>query len=97
MAEHGSLGQGVDVLQWDSGALDNGGERIQIVRPADKEFGKDRYWIRLDRVNYEVDYPWPTEPDGDGKSLSQKTPNTEGANYGNDVFNWQITEPNPGE
>ncbi|MBN1817093.1 MAG: lamin tail domain-containing protein, partial [Sedimentisphaerales bacterium] len=96
-AYYGSL-PGVQVLGpfENDTSLDNGGERIQLVMPGDKEYGQDRYWIRLDRVSYDDEFPWPIEADGLGKSLSQKTPGTFGANYGNDVENWQATNPNPG-
>jgi CotH kinase protein/Lamin Tail Domain/Chitobiase/beta-hexosaminidase C-terminal domain len=96
---YGSMPPGVDVIgpfQNDTG-LSNGGEQIQIVRPGDKEYGRDRFWFRTERVTYDDDIPWPTSADGGGNSLSQKTPDTAGANYGNDVINWQATAPNPGQ
>ena len=62
----------------------------------DMEYDKSRYWIRTERVNYDDKSPWPTTPDGEGMSLSLKTPDTPGANYSNDVENWQATSPNPG-
>ena len=78
-------------------ALSNGGEQIQVVRPGDQEYGKDQFWIRKERVTYDDDAPWPISADGDGDSLHQKTPDTAGANYGNDVINWQALGPNPGQ
>jgi hypothetical protein len=85
-----------------SGKLNNGGERLQLSMPGDvDEFGT-RYYIRVDRVSYSdgfhpEDCPggddlWPTEPDGDGKSLTRKT----GADYGNDPDNWTASAPSPG-
>jgi len=86
-----------------SGKLNNGGERLQLSMPGDvDEFGT-RYYIRVDRVSYSdgshpEDCPggadlWPTEPDGDGKSLTRKIP----ADYGNDPGNWRAAIPSPGE
>jgi len=85
-----------------SGRLNNGGERLQLSMPGDvDEFGT-RYYIRVDRVGYSdgfhpEDCPggvdlWPTEPDGDGKSLMRKI----GADYGNDPDNWTASAPSPG-
>ena len=54
-----------------------------------------RYYIRIDRVSYEDVYPWPTEPDGTGTSLT-KNPGDEDL-YGNDVANWQSAAATPGE
>jgi hypothetical protein len=86
-----------------SGKLNNGGERLQLSMPGDvDEFGT-RYYIRVDRVGYSdgfhpEDCPggvdlWPTEPDGEGKSLTRKTI----AGYGNDPDNWQAGTPSPGQ
>jgi len=96
---YGAMPAGVDVLgpfQNDT-ALSNGGERVQIVRPGDQEYGQQRYWIRTERVTYDDDPPWPDSADGDGDALHQKTPDTQGANYGNDVINWQAASPTPGQ
>jgi len=94
---YGQMPAGVDVLPMGDSSLSNGGERVQIVRPGDQEYGRERFWIRSERVTYGDAAPWPTEADGGGMSLSQKTPDTAGANYGNDADNWQATTPNPGQ
>ena len=98
-AYYGSMPAGVAVLGpfENDTKLDNAGERLQLSMPGDQEYGQDRYWIRIDRVNYDDEAPWPVEADGLGKSLSQKTPDVAGANYGNDVINWHATDPNPGQ
>ncbi|MHC4439792.1 MAG: lamin tail domain-containing protein, partial [Planctomycetota bacterium] len=81
---------GVQVFEWPSGKLDNGGEKIQISMPGDVDTQGRRQWIRVDRVNYSdgshqddtpgaVD-PWPIEPDGAGYSLSRISP----IEYGNE-------------
>lgn len=96
---YGAMPPGVEVLGpfQNETALSNGGERIQIVRPGDQEYGQQRYWIRTERVTYDDQTPWPVSADGDGDALHQKTPDTFGANYGNDVINWQAAAPSPGQ
>jgi PKD repeat protein len=47
------------------GALNNGGETIQLV---------DQFGTEIDMVPYDDNDPWPTEPDGDGPSLSLINP-----------------------
>jgi hypothetical protein len=79
-----------------TGSLNNGGEKVTLIQPgAPEPITFEIPEIRIDRVNYDDDAPWPTEPDGingDGSSLSRIVP----ANYGNDVANWQATFPTPG-
>ncbi len=96
---YGSMPAGVNVIGpfQNTTALSNGGEQIQIIRPGDQEYGKDRFWFRTDRVTYDDDAPWPISADGDGDSLQQKTPDVAGANYSNDVINWKADTPNPGQ
>ena len=78
------------------GKLDNGGEKLELGKPADELEGV-RLYIRVDRVSYDDVAPWPVAPDGTGTSLHQKTPLTAGANYGNDVINWMSGTPSPGQ
>ena len=52
--------------------------------PGDQEPGEQRYYIRIDRVNYDDKAPWPVEADGNGEFL-KRLYNTL---YGNDVINW---------
>jgi len=93
---------GVQILEWLSGNLSNGGEKLQLSMPGDINT-EPRPYIRIDRVNYsDGDHPqnfpdlpgdpWPTAPDRSGKSLCRKVPE----DYGNDVANWQASEPSPG-
>ena len=51
-----------------------------------------RQFIRVDRVNYDNEAPWPTGPDGGGTSLKRKVT----TDYGNDVANWEAASPTPG-
>jgi hypothetical protein len=76
------------------GQLSNDGERLELSKPGDEVEGI-RYYIRVDRVNYDDEYPWPTDADGLGQSLHQKTPTMEDNNYSNDVINWQADTPSP--
>jgi len=85
------------------GALDDGGEQLELSMPGDKDkFGRQHY-IRIDRVTYsDGSHPnnvpggvdlWPTAGDAGGKSLSRVVPSL----YGNDPNNWTAADPSPGE
>ncbi|GAI28423.1 unnamed protein product, partial [marine sediment metagenome] len=83
----------VQVFEWESGRLDNAGEKVELSMPGDVDAGGERHYIRIDHVRYDDDAPWPTTPDGCGKSLARKDLN----DYGNDVINWDANDPSPGE
>ena len=89
---------GVQILEWGDGKCNNGGEKINLQMPGDMVAGQ-RYYIRVDRVNYSDgshppgEDPWPTGPDGNGKALTRKVSSA----YGNDVANWQSAKPGPGQ
>ncbi len=74
------------------GKLDNGGEELEIQIPGDQEYGQARYWIPIEKIDYDDIAPWPTSADGGGHSLHRKVL----ADYGNDVANWQAADPSPG-
>jgi hypothetical protein len=82
----------VPVLGPYTGALSNGGEKLELALPGDLDELGIRYYIRVDRVNYDDTAPWPTEPDGTGTSLTRKV----STDYGNDVANWESAAPTPG-
>jgi len=89
---------GVKVLAWGLGNLADGGERIELSKPADPDGQGNPVWIRVDRVAYSdgshpqgVD-PWPVQADGQGLSLSRIDPGI----YGNDPANWHAATPSPG-
>jgi hypothetical protein len=84
---------GTRVFQWDSGALDNGGEILELSLPGDVDELGIRQFIRVDRVDYSDSAPWPTGPDGGGTSLSRVNERA----YGNDVANWAESLSNPGQ
>ena len=97
------LPDGVKVLAWGAGNLANGGEKIQLSKPADQDGQGKRTWIRVDRVVYSdglhpqdfaegVD-PWPVEANGKGQSLVRIDPQA----YGNDPGNWRASAPSPGQ
>ena len=92
-AHHTNIPAGVQKFQWTSGSLDNGGEKVELSMPCDKEWQKDRFYIRVDRLNYEDEYPWPTTPDALGDSLHRIVDTA----YGNDPANFQAAPPTPGQ
>jgi hypothetical protein len=61
--------------------------------PGDTDAGGTRYYIRIDRVNYNDSADWPRAADGQGMSLTR----TNAAQYGNDPINWQSATPTPGQ
>ncbi|MCP4261373.1 MAG: hypothetical protein GY774_28310, partial [Planctomycetes bacterium] len=85
-----------------SGSLNNAGERLELSMPGDVDESGTLYYIRVDRVSYsDGSHPenspggidlWPTEPDGNGESLTRKVP----SDYGNDPDNWIASTPSPG-
>jgi hypothetical protein len=87
----------VQIFEWGAGRLDNGGEKLQLSKPGD-QVDIERYYIRVDRVNYSDGFhplgedPWPIGADGYGQSLTRKAP----ADYGNDYDNWIGADPSPG-
>ncbi len=74
------------------GKLDNGGEEIELQIPGDQEYGQNRYWIPIEKIDYDDESPWPTTPDGNGDSLQRQNKNT----YGRDYSNWNAASPTPG-
>ncbi|MGZ8920926.1 MAG: lamin tail domain-containing protein, partial [Limisphaerales bacterium] len=60
-----SYGASIVIFDQFPGNLDNGGERLQLIRPGatpDQD-------VIIDEVRYDDDAPWPTAPDGFGPSL----------------------------
>ncbi len=90
----------VTVLEWPSGKLSNSGEKIQLDQPGDVDMAGQRYWIRVDRVNYsDGSHPnnsgidlWPAGPDGRGWALQR----IDLDEYGNDPINWRAGMATPG-
>ncbi|MEM7386540.1 MAG: lamin tail domain-containing protein, partial [Verrucomicrobiota bacterium] len=82
----------VGVFVWPEGALNNGGEKLELSRPGDVDDEGLRQYVRVDRVNYEDGGAWPVEADGTGWALHRLNE----AAYGNDPANWMAGEPHPG-
>ncbi len=103
LAEYNDVPPGAQIFHWESGRLDNGGEKIEISSPGDYDENGDLQYIRIDRVNYsdgthpedfdDITDPWPPQADGLGKSLEKIDPNL----YGNDPNIWQAAIPTPGQ
>jgi len=98
-AWYGPLGVPVLGPFEDGTKLDNAGERVTLSYPGDQEWGQERYWIRVDSVEYNDAAPWPTAADGTGASLQHRHPDgpTPADFYGNDPANWTAADPTPGE
>ncbi len=77
------------------GALDNGGERLRLSRPARIDGGEVSF-VLIDHVRYDDLDPWPVEADGSGPSLERVL----ASSYGNDPLNWEASKSaggTPGE
>ncbi|MBL7186528.1 MAG: lamin tail domain-containing protein [Phycisphaerae bacterium] len=85
------------------GRLSDAGESLELAMPGDVDASGQRFYVRVDRVNYsDGSHPdeapgsvdlWPAEPDGAGGSLTRKV----ASDYGNDPDNWIASTPSPGE
>ena len=87
-----SLPPGTQLLEWTTGKLSNGGERLQLGRPAGLDSSGIRQFARVDRVNYDNSAPWPQNTSGTGFSLDKIFDHQ----YGNDYANWQTSFATPG-
>jgi hypothetical protein len=98
-AWYGALGVGVLGPFENGSKLSNDGERVTLSRPGDKEWQKDRYYTRVDSVEYGDTLPWPAAADGTGASLQHKNPAATDPSrlYGNDPANWSAESPTPGQ
>jgi hypothetical protein len=65
------------------GALSNGGERLQLLRPLALAGGVVSYAL-VDEVRYDDQAPWPAKADGNGSSLERVM----ASEHGNDPSNW---------
>ena len=75
---------GIPVAGQYTGHLSNDGESVKLFRAADPEPNGFIPYVRIDRVNYNDNLPWPVEADGSGAALSRIV----SKQYGNDVGNW---------
>jgi hypothetical protein len=74
------------------GALDNGGEAVELQKPDAPQLDGSVPYIMVDRVDYDDTLPWPLAADGAGNSLNKVNV----ALYGNDATNWFAAVPSPG-
>ena len=76
-----------------SSHLSNGGDTVDINQVGNRQSGSVAplngcvLSDRVDHINYNNAFPWPTAPDGDGPALIRI--NT--ADYGNDPINWEAS------
>lgn len=94
-ARYTQVPAGTLIYEWTDGKLANEGETIEISMPGDKEYLEDRYYIRMEHINYDVALPWP-QAIGTGKSLTHIRPAEAGNNYTNDPVHWSAENPTPG-
>lgn len=101
-------GNNVQVFGAYRGKLSNGSGTVELERPdAPQGPGRPPFegfvpYLRVDRVRYDDDPPWPTQPDGVrinpgspsslGYVLSRKKPEQ----YGGDPANWRAAVPSAG-
>jgi hypothetical protein len=76
-----------------TGALSNGGERVELAKPVPPENTVVPY-VSVDALAYDDAAPWPAEPDGNGPSLERIA----SALYPNEPLNWaaSLTAGTPG-
>ncbi len=74
-----TYGSGIPVVGEFSGGLDNGGERLKLVKPGATP---DLDEI-IDAVRYDDDPPWPAAADGTGPSLQLIDPTKDNSRVGN--------------
>jgi len=83
---------GTRIFEWITGGLNNGGETLQLDRPGAVDADNVLQYVRVDRVNYDDEFPWPLPPDGTGPSLTKISEK----DYGNDYINWMAAPASPG-
>jgi hypothetical protein len=66
-----------------AGRLDNAGERLELVRPAEPDGGSGVWW-KVDWLEYDSGLHWPGLAAGYGPSLERLPPDR----YGNEPRNW---------
>jgi hypothetical protein len=77
-----------------AGSLGNGGETVQLVRRNDPSQSDppDALHVVVDEVSYDDQAPWPSEADGDGRSLTRRAADA----AGNSAESWTASVPTPG-
>ncbi len=86
-----NLSTNVPLLGPFSGALDNGGETVRLLRPDDPPAEAPDYYPLLteDVADYDDDAPWPLAADAGGSSLARRFP----AAWGSGADSWAAAAP----
>jgi hypothetical protein len=79
------------------GALNNGGERLTLVRPDKPDLVQPGNIIvvpriDVDTIRYDDDPPWPTVGENGGRSIERIDVNA----FGDDLINWRTSNPEGG-
>jgi len=85
---------GVQVFGPYGGVLDNGGERLRLLRPDQPPAEAPHFvpYVLEDEVRYDDEGPWPGEADGWGDSLHRRQTGL----WGNDSTHWIAATATPG-
>ncbi len=78
-----------------AGSLDNGGERLKLLRPDEPTTKNGETvvpMIVVDAVEYDDADPWPADADGLGKSLERLNPD----DFGDDPASWVVSSADGG-
>ena len=89
-AEFPGLPRDLPVLGPYAGGLSGAGETIDLVDPSGE---------RVDRVSFDVDFPWPIAADGEGSSMELINPsldNNLGSSWRSSSTNGNLASPTPG-
>ena len=89
------IGPSVKVFGPTGGAIDNGGERLELLRPdgpTEKNGEIVVPMIVVDAVEFDDEDPWPISADGQGPSLERVSAEV----FGNDVASWVVSSADGG-
>jgi hypothetical protein len=90
---HYSVSNNLRVIQWNSGSLDNKGEKLLLSLPGDFDENGVQHYIAVDGFTYDDQLPWPLSPDGYGASLIRRIETASGIQS----TNWIESTPAPGK
>lgn len=74
-----------------SGRLDNAEDSVELLMPDPPNTNGIPY-VRVERIHYRDQAPWPLTADGSGASLQRRV----ALSYGNESTNWFAASPTPG-
>ena len=90
-----SISTNIPLVGGYDGQLDNGGERLRLLRPDEPPIGETNFYPMLieDETAYDDDAPWPLSADAGGASLIRLSP----AGWGDAPTSWTAAlPPSPG-